>query len=90
MSSEEVSKVELDQELVHTEETSVEKICPKLTKPWFFYPRLLQLNFLLIGGLLCQIVCGYDVSKTTANRTPPPTPPVITMRMPLLLESSVK
>jgi hypothetical protein len=82
MSSEEVSKVQPDHDSVNNEETSVEKICPKLTKPWFLYPRLFQLNFLLIGGLLCQIVCGYDVSKTVANRTPPPTPPVITMRMP--------
>jgi sugar porter (SP) family MFS transporter len=63
MSSEELEKPQMDVSF-QPEETSVEQVCPKLTKPWIFYPRLVQLNFLLIGGLLGQIVCGYDMSMT--------------------------
>jgi hypothetical protein len=39
---------------------SLEDVTPKLTKPWFMYSNLRQLNFLLVGGLLAQVVSGYD------------------------------
>lgn len=39
---------------------SLQDVTPKLTKAWFLYPHLLTLNFSLIGGLLAQVVSGYD------------------------------
>ncbi|ANB12356.1 hexose transporter HXT11 [Sugiyamaella lignohabitans] len=58
-----------DQTAVHSEPVELDHgptlldVAPKLEKPWFMYPRLLQLNFLLLGSLLAQVTCGYDGSS---------------------------
>lgn len=42
--------------------TTLAEVTPKLTKPWFTYRHIATLNLLLVGGLLAQVVCGYDGS----------------------------
>ncbi|QPG73645.1 hypothetical protein FOA43_000957 [Brettanomyces nanus] len=45
-----------------TEGMLLKDVTPKLEKMWFRYPYLLKLNILLLGGVLSQVVSGYDGS----------------------------
>lgn len=41
---------------------SLMDITPKMTKPWFMYQRMLQLNVVLLGAFLSYVVSDYDGS----------------------------
>lgn len=51
--------------------TTLADVTPKLTKPWFTYRHIALLNFLLLGGLLAQVVCGYDGSMMNGLQSVP-------------------
>lgn len=46
-------------------------VIPNLDKPWFRYPYLVKLNFLLLSGMLCQVVGGYDGSMMNGLQSLP-------------------
>lgn len=43
---------------------------PKRRKLWFRYPKLLQLNILLLGALVCDITNGFDQSMLNSKSRP--------------------
>jgi hypothetical protein len=63
MTTEEREKQQVDIDHADIQHITLEDVTPKLERFWIYYPYLLQLNFLLLGGILSQIVCGYDGSS---------------------------
>ncbi|CAM0138631.1 hypothetical protein VKS41_008362 [Umbelopsis sp. WA50703] len=51
--------------------TTLSEVTPKLVKPWFTYRHIALLNFLLLGSLLAQVVCGYDGSMMNGLQAVP-------------------
>ena len=42
-------------------------VIPKRPKFWFRYPKLLQLNILLLGALVCDVTNGFDQSMLNSK-----------------------
>lgn len=40
---------------------------PKRPKLWIRYPKLLQLNILLLGALVCDVTNGFDQSMLNSE-----------------------
>ncbi|KAK9448500.1 general substrate transporter [Limtongia smithiae] len=44
---------------------------PLLQRPWYTYPRLFELNALLLSAMLTQITCGFDGSMLNSLQSVP-------------------
>ena len=42
-------------------------VIPNRPKFWFRYPKLLQLNVLLLGALVCDVTNGFDQSMLNSK-----------------------